>query len=308
MVYQIFCPACSFSLFCQSEQKALHCPNCSRYYQLKFFVVDSIYLIETGSLKFYQIAGNRDAIKLTLPRVNLSITRGDLLLLVVSETTKKPITVFNLITQQHHRFKATRREAYQKGVEVGILTGVFAIIIPFVLGWSKATPKSVLLTGLPFSLGTGGLMAGVLLNRDKKDDKNSLTLVAQEQNILANIHQLQTRKRKQVQQINSEKEILLIFQNLRAAMEQTDPNLYEPKIEVINRGIKNYQEQIALSHQLLSNYDYLINVWQIEEQSLSLFNRLENQDLIFNKYSELEKLEEEKTILQLLNQDLTLIE
>lgn len=267
-------------------------------------MTDSVYLLETGSLKSYQIAGNRGAVKLTLPAVNLSITRGrgDWMLLVVSETTKKPIIVFNLATNQHHRFKAPRSLAYQKGIEVGILTGVFAIIIPFVLGWSKATPKFLLLTGLPPCLGAGTLMTGVLLNRDKKDNKNALALITQEQNILANIHQLQTRKRKQIKQINLERETLSMFKNLRASMVEADPKLYEPKISVIDRGIKIYYEQIALSEKLLLNYDYLIKVWQIESQSFKLSERLENQDLIFTKYSELEKLEEEKTILQLLNQ------
>lgn len=220
----------------------------------------------------------------------------------------KLIWISNLTTENSYQIFFPRGQALVKGWRATWIT-LIATSVTFgaiSLTYSSLPIASIIYAVIPLSVGVGIGVNRLHNSKYKQLAQHEISRLRSEQQYLKQLNFLKERFDKlQIESIKEHKIIERLL-DLKEKMIKVNSEIYQPKIDVIERGINALNKKLEVSESLLEGYHQLLTMYQIEYDSSVLteaFPDLDNSEhSLFDKLKELESLEEEKEELSIVLQ------
>jgi DNA-directed RNA polymerase subunit RPC12/RpoP len=319
---QVICPHCSYQYLasyyvneqCQSKLSTSEKPKSKqktktiyqRIYNLRVRGESdrskSLEFISEGEIeKFSALPGDR---LLVIEAVERDWLRQQAKL----DRKHKLIWISNLTTENSYQIFFPRGQALAKGWRATWIT-LIATSVTFgaiSLTYSSLPIASIIYAVIPISLGVGIGVNRLHTSKYKQLAQNEISRLRSEQQYLKQLNFLKERFEKLRTESIKEHKIIDRLIDLKEKMVKVNSEIYQSKIEVIERGINALHKKLQISENLLEGYNQLLTMYQIEYDSSVLteaFPDLHNSEhSLFGKLKELESLEEEKEELSIVLQ------
>lgn len=321
MIDKINCPNCQTVIylpsatelrFCLSE---LICPSCYFKYTASCLITVTLTTeIIDSKRKLHYLSGltaknESVVIEFFIEKEleNFTAVTGDEIILIQAVNQQKKnnlIWLQNLANQSKQKIFIPSKLAIKHSFKIATFTA--SSIVGLAIGsffYPILNFQIILISALPFSLVTGIYSGLRQHNQYKETNKTIKQRLLYEQTILGQINNLNQRiKQLKIEQL-TEENLLHRFQNLLNKIQDTDPELYANRINLLTRGLAALEKKFILSRNLISGYQHLQQIWEIEYETSKLIEEIPEIENIeakaLNRLQELESLEVQKEQLSL---------